>query len=113
MKQMTRPITLIPALLAAAALLAAIFAAGPAGAIVPPKDCGIIKVGSKHYNVKADQLPCRHHNGHNARAYSRAYLSSHDKPRYYSCYSYSGSAIKFRCIATKYNPDKTFWAIKR
>jgi hypothetical protein len=103
-----RPATILTALLAAAALFAAAFAAGPAGAIVPPKDCGKVKVGHKTYNIKADQLKCA-----SARDYSVTYLKTHHKPRYYSCYSYSGSSIKFRCIATKYNPDRTFWAIKR
>jgi hypothetical protein len=95
-------------LLAAAALLVPAFAAGPAGAIVPPKNCGKLTVKGKTYNIKADQLKCT-----KARDYSADYLRTRDKPRYYKCYSYTGSAIKFRCIATKYNPDKTFWAIKR
>ena len=108
MTHLTRSVTLISALLAAAALVAALLTAGPAGAIVPPKNCGKLTVKGKSYNIKADQLKCT-----KARAYSEDYLRSHDKPRYYKCYSYSGSAIKFRCIATKYNPDKTYWAIKR
>ena len=105
MKKSTRFVTILSALLVTVALFAA---AGPAGAIVPPKNCGKISVKGHSYNVKADQLPCT-----KARDYSVSYLKTHHKPRYYSCYSYSGSAIKFRCIATKYNPDKTFWAIKR
>ncbi len=108
MTHVTRPAILLSALLAAAALCVALFAAGPAGAIVPPKNCGKLTVKGKSYNIKADQLKCT-----KARDYSEAYLRSHDKPSGYKCYSYSGSAIKFRCIATKYNPDKTFWAIKR
>src|SRR4051812_9088379 len=108
MTKSTRFLSVIGALLAAAALIASLVAAGPAGAIVPPKDCGKITVKSHRYNVKADQLPCA-----KARDYSVTYLKTHHKPRYYSCFSYSGSAIKFRCIATRYNPDRTFWAIKR
>ena len=104
MKKSTHFLTL----LAAAALFVAAFAAGPAGAIVPPKNCGKVTVKGKTYNIKADQLKCT-----KARDYSVDYLRSRDKPRYYKCYSYTGSAIKFRCIATHYNPDKTYWAIKR
>jgi hypothetical protein len=108
MTHLTRPLIVFSALLAAAALFAAMFAAGPAGAIVPPKNCGKVTVKGKTYNIKADQLRCT-----KARDYSVAYLKTRDKPRYYKCFSYSGSAIKFRCIAARYNPDRTFWAIKR
>jgi hypothetical protein len=108
MTYMTRPVTLISTLLAAAALAVVLLTAAPAGAIVPPKNCGKLTVKGKSYNIKADQLKCTR-----ARDYSEDYLRSHDKPRYYKCYNYSGSAIKFRCVAAKYNPDKTFWAIKR
>jgi hypothetical protein len=105
---MTKSTRFLSLLGVAAALLVAVIAAGPAGAIVPPKNCGKVSVKGKTYNVKADQLKCA-----SARDYSVTYLKSHHKPRYYSCYSYSGSSIKFRCIATRYNPDRTFWAIKR
>ena len=105
MKRTTRYVSILGA---AAALAGAGVAAGPAGAIVPPKNCGKVSVKGKTYNIKADQLKCT-----KARDYSVAYLKSHKKPRYYSCFTYSGSSIKFRCIATRYAPDKTFWAIKR
>ena len=107
MTHMTRPLILLSALLAAAALLAVTFAAGPAGAIVPPKNCGFIKVSGKSYNIKADQLRCA-----KAKDYSVTYLKTHHKPRYYKCYSYTGSNIKAQCKATHYNPDRTFWIIK-
>ena len=108
MTHVTRPAILLSTLLAAAALCAALFAAGPAGAIVPPKNCGKLTVKGKAYNIKADQLKCT-----KARDYSEDYLRRRDEARYYDCYSYSGSAIKFRCVAKRYNPDKTYWAIKR
>jgi hypothetical protein len=93
---------------AAAGLAAATLAAAPAGAIVPPKDCKIIKVGGKRYNIKADQLKCT-----KARDYSATYLRTHHKPSGYVCNRYSGSSIVFRCVNTHYNPDRTFFAIKK
>ena len=107
MKKSTR-LTILTALLAAAALLATTFAAGPAGAIVPPKICaGYIKVSGKRYKIKADQLPCS-----KAKDYSVTYLKTHRAPRYYKCFSYAGSNIKAQCQAKHYNPDRTFWIIK-
>jgi hypothetical protein len=108
MTLMTRSVTLITALLAAAALIAATFAAGPASAIVPPKNCGTVSVKGKTYNIKSDQLRCP-----KAREYSVRYLKTRSKPAAYKCFTYSGSSIKFRCVAAKYNPDRTFYAIKR
>jgi hypothetical protein len=91
------------ALLAAAAAWIA-----PASAIVPPRDCGMIKVSGHRYNVKADQLACK-----SARRYARTYLTSSKHPRHYSCHRYRGSALVFRCVNSRANPDKTFFAIKR
>jgi hypothetical protein len=103
-----RTVTLLTALLAAVAMLAASFAAKPAGAIVPPKDCDFVKVSGKRYNVKTDQLRCK-----TAREYTVTYLKTGKKPRYYTCVKYRTGARKFTCQATKYNPDRTFFAIKR
>jgi hypothetical protein len=108
MTHMTRTVTVFTALLAAVALFAVSFAARPAGAIVPPKDCDTVKVAGKRYNIKADQLRCKL-----AREYSVRYLRYKTKPSGYKCYSYSGSKIKFRCVAARYNPDRTYYAIKR
>ena len=92
----------------AAGLAGASLTAGPAGAIVPPKDCKTIRFHGKKYNIKADQLKCK-----KARAYAAEYLDSHHKPAGYKCNRYTGSAIVFRCVASKYNPDRTFFAIKK
>ena len=92
----------------AAALFAATLAAGPAGAIVPPKNCGKVTVKGKTYNIKADQLRCT-----KAREYSIRYLKTKGRPSGYSCFTYQGSSIKFRCVNPRYNPDKTYYAIKR
>jgi hypothetical protein len=103
-----RPITRTSTTIAALIVAAAVAFTAPAGAIVPPKDCGIIKVKGKRYNVKSDQLKCT-----TARKYTTTYLTSHHKPSGYQCNRYSGSKVAFRCVATKYNPDRTFFAIKR
>ena len=92
----------------AVALLAATLAARPAGAIVPPKNCGKVTVKGKAYNIKADQLSCK-----KAREYSIRYLKTGRKASGYSCFTYKGSSIKFRCVNSKYNPDRTYYAIKR
>jgi hypothetical protein len=105
---MTRTVILLGALVAAVALFAATFAAKPAGAIVPPKNCGKVTVKGKVYNIKSDQLRCKR-----ARRYSVRYLKYRTHPDAYKCYSYPGSSIKFRCVAARYNPDKTYYAIKR
>jgi hypothetical protein len=94
------------ALLAAA--LGAIVWAAPSGAIVPPKDCGRVGVSGKRYNVKADQLPCP-----TAVRYTKTYLRSHRSPRRYSCHRFSGTALVFRCVNSRANPDRTFFAIRR
>jgi hypothetical protein len=92
------------------AAVAAAFAAsgGPATAIVPPRDCKTIKVKGKTYNVKTDQLSCD-----KARSYTRAFLANGVKPSGYRCERYRNSSLVFRCVKSRANPDKTFFAIKR
>ena len=85
------PRTLV-ALLIAGAISAAVFVPVQASAIVPPRDCGILSVSGKRYNIKADQIRCRP-----ARRYSKRYIASHWKPSGYSCRGYRNSALKFRC----------------
>jgi hypothetical protein len=82
-----------------------VLASAPAGAIVPPKDCGFMTVSSHRYNIKADQMRCA-----TARSYSSSYLRRHRAPRGYSCHDYkSGTKLKFRCS----HGIKVFFAIKR
>jgi hypothetical protein len=78
----------------------------PAGSdgIVPPRNCGKMSVGGRTYNIKADQIRCRR-----ARRYAKMYLTSHSKPSGYSCRTYSGSALKFRCAKGIH----VYFAIKR
>ena len=92
----------------AATAVAIVAMSGPAGAIVPPRDCKTIKVGGKTYNVKTDQLSCD-----KARRYTRDFLADGRKPAGYQCERYRDSSLVFRCIKASANPDKTFFAIKR
>ncbi len=87
-----------------AACVLAFAVAQPAGAIVPPKDCGTTTVKSKRYQIKADQMRCSR-----AKDYARDYLRSRDRPSGYRCKNYRGSKLKFRCQ----RGSKTFFAIKR
>jgi hypothetical protein len=87
-----------------AVVVAAIIAPG-AGATVPPKNCGMITVESKRYQIKADQVRCS-----TAKTYSRRYLRRRARPSGYRCRSYSGgTALKFRCSKRV----KVFFAIRR
>lgn len=89
----------------AAALAIAAVAVPSAGAIVPPKNCGMMTVNGKRYQIKADQMRCDP-----ARTYSRRYLRTHVRPRGYRCRDYtSGTMLKFRCSKS----IRVFFAIKR
>src|SRR3954469_12211168 len=92
------------ALAAAAALLAT--TAGHA--IVPPKNCGSIKVKHHRYNIKGDQLPCKQ-----ARSYAATYVGRHKTAHGYRCQRFSGSALVAKCVNTHTNPDRTIFIIKR
>ena len=95
----------VPALAVVVVLLAALAGGGSANAVVPPKNCGMMSVKSRLYNIKADQLRCRR-----ARRYARTYLSEHQRPSGYSCRDYGRStSIKFRCTRSV----KVFFAIRR
>jgi hypothetical protein len=86
--------------------LAAALVLGPvAGATVPPKNCGMLSVEGKRYQIKADQIRCT-----SAKTYSRRYLRSHSRPSGYSCRDYSRSTkLKFRCTKSV----RVFFAIRR
>ena len=84
--------------------LAAVAAPG-ASATVPPKDCGMLSVKSKRYQIKADQITCR-----TAKTYSRRYLGHHTRPSGYRCSDYSKSTkLRFRCSKSV----RVFFAIRR
>jgi hypothetical protein len=91
----------------AVALTCGLFGAvAPVGnAIVPPTDCGIIKVSGKRYDIKADQLRCR-----TAKPYASRYLSTHRRPTGYRCRDFGRETkLKFRCSRSV----KVFFAIRR
>jgi opacity protein-like surface antigen len=93
------------ATLLAAATAAALALPAAAPAVVPPKDCGNIKVSGKRYNIKADQISCA-----SGRKYAKNKLSGHGAPRGYKCKKpASGSALKVYCSSGK----KVFFAIRR
>ena len=96
-------------LAAAAALLAALLLSGSAHAIVPPKECGVIKVGSHKYDIKSDQIPsCR-----TSKTYARNLIAHHTRPKGYKCTHFSGSSLIWKCVNTHTNPDRTLFVIKR
>ena len=79
--------------------------AAPSPAIVPPTDCGRMTVKSKRYTIKADQLRCT-----TARKHASGYLSTHRRPRGYSCHDFDRETkLKFRCS----RGIKVFFAIRR
>ena len=92
-----------------AVLAVTLIAAVPAGAIVPPRNCGTITVKSKRWQIVADQIPCT-----TAKKYATTYIRSYDAPRYYSCKrGPSGSSLWRTCRAVRYSPDREFKIIKK
>lgn len=91
---------------AAAVAFAASGAVAPnAGATRPPRDCGMMTVKSKRYQIKADQIRCTR-----AKTYSRRYLSRHDRPASYACRDFgTDTKLKFRCSSGR----RVFFAIRR
>jgi len=89
------------------ALTCGLLALAPlSAAIVPPADCGILKVSSgKRYTIKADQLRCA-----TAKPHASRYLSTHRRPTGYTCRDYGRETkLKFRCS----RGVKVFFAIRR
>ena len=91
-----------------AAIVVAVLLAGSAvqaaQATVPPRNCKIITVGGKRYNIKADQIRCP-----KARTWSATYLRAHRGPSGYRCRDIRGSRMVFRCL----RGDRSFFAIRR
>jgi hypothetical protein len=92
------------AMLIAGALSAAALIPAEAAAIVPPRNCGILEVKGKRFNIKADQLRCWR-----ARRYSKRYLRSRWEPSGYSCRGYRYTALRFRCS----KGIRVYYAIRR
>jgi hypothetical protein len=83
----------------------ALLPAAKSWAPVPPRDCGMLEVSGKRFNVKADQIRCR-----TARRYTKRYLGRDDTPSGYSCRDYGRETrIKFRCS----RGDRVLFAIRR
>jgi hypothetical protein len=102
---MTHPIRILSTVIVAFALVAPT----QAGAIVPAKNCGIIKVGGKRYQVKADQLTCT-----TAKKYATTLLRTKRRPTNYRCTKgSSGSKLVYNCVNTKASPDRTFYILRR
>ena len=106
MTSLRRFTLLVPAL--ALATVAALLAATAGHAIVPPKNCGSIKVKHHRYNIKGDQLPCKQ-----ARSYAATYIGRRKTAHGYRCQRFSGSALVAKCVNTHTNPDRTIFIIKR
>jgi hypothetical protein len=95
----------IHAVLAATLGLTIVLAPGKAWAPVPPRDCGMLEVGAKRFNVKADQIRCR-----TARRYAKSYLKRSHRPTGYSCRKYGRETrIEFRCS----KGNRVLFAIRR
>ena len=88
----------------AVALGAVLATAVVASATVPPRNCGTLKVGSRSYTIKADQIRCS-----TAKTDAKAYLVSRKVPRGFSCRTFTGSKMTFRCSRRV----QVFFAIRR
>jgi hypothetical protein len=83
-------------LLAALAALAVALSVPAASAIVPPKQCKTIKVGSKRIMVKADQMRCPR-----AVEIIRDYARSSKRPPGWTCQKNPQSKLRWRCFRGK------------
>jgi hypothetical protein len=91
--------------LLAATLAVALCLPLSAGAVVPPKDCGMKTIKDKRYQIKADQISCK-----KGRRYAKRKLTGRGAPRGYECRRPTeGSALKVYCSKGK----KVFFAIRR
>jgi hypothetical protein len=88
----------------AVAVLALVLAPALTSATVPPRNCGPLTVAKRNYLIKADQLRCS-----TAKTRAKTYLVSHRKPRGFSCRTYKGSKMAFRCS----KGVQVFFAIRR
>ena len=89
---------------ALAVALVAVLATAVASATVPPRNCGDLKVGTRNYTIKADQIRCS-----TAKTDAKAYLVSRKVPRGFACRTFTGSKMTFRCS----RKVQVFFAIRR
>jgi hypothetical protein len=94
--------------LAAVIAVTTALAAGPAvaPAVVPPRDCGNMKVSGKRYQIKVDQISCK-----DGKGYAKKYIVNRSKPRGYRCKQYPSkrNRVRFYCN----NGRRVFFAIRR
>ena len=92
------------AVAAVAAGAAAVPAVAPA--VVPPRDCGMMSLSGKRYQIKVDQISCS-----DGKSYARRYIASRTKPRGYRCRLYPSrrNRVRFYCN----NGRKIFFGIRR
>ena len=93
-------------LLIVAALVAVLAVPTAATAVVPPKNCGTMKLGAKRYQVKADQMSCR-----KGRRLAKRYLRTERKPRGFRCRDYPSKKgrVDFYCNKGR----QIYFAIRR
>jgi hypothetical protein len=98
----------LPSLITAlvAALAVGGLTAGPAGSVIPPRDCGRMSADGARYQVKVDGITCR-----TGKRYADAYLERNSRPRGYRCRDYASRTgrVRFYCNAGR----KVFFAIRR
>ncbi len=97
---------MIRASLLAAAVAALLALPATATAVVPPKNCGMMTVKAKRYQVKADQMSCA-----TGRDHARRFLRSGRKPSGYRCKDYptKRGEVDFYCNKGR----RVFFAIRR
>ena len=87
------------------AVLLLLVTAAPSPAPVAPRNCGMMTIEGKRYQVKADQIRCKR-----AKSWTRRYLADGVRPQGYSCKNYgSSTALRFRCR----RGERVFFAIRR
>lgn len=92
---------------ALAALVVLAVAVASAAAIVPPRNCGTMKVGTRTFQVKADQIRCT-----TAKDMARRYIRSKDAPRGYRCRRGS-SRSKLYATCSRTSPSRVLYIIRR
>jgi hypothetical protein len=85
--------------------LAALTSVTSAPAVVPPRDCGFIKLKGHRYNVKADQMRCS-----DAKDDLRDYALRGKRPgKGWTCKTYKDQSLRYRC----YKGQREFFGIRR
>jgi hypothetical protein len=79
-------------LLASVCALLVLSAVTTAPAVVPPKECDVIKVRTKRIQVKADQITCT-----KSESIIRNYARSGTRPKGWKCQKNPQSKLRWRC----------------